>query len=221
MNSGISRRIKALYGRRLEEASDAGHLGSRFDARMKLRIVLTSILVAVVVIGHYFTGLIREQQYVFMHASRVEVEYQRRQNLVPRLEAIAKKYAEHERQLMRYVADARSLKQTYEKLGRFMDPAQKAQAQRAVIKLMALAEQYPDLKADKSYEALMAKIVATENRVASERAAYVSRLNDYNRQIQTFPGVLFARLYGFRPMEVYIPERDPMPLKDRRFFFIY
>lgn len=222
MNSRKSEMIKALYRRDLGgEERGGARLGSKARVRAMARIVLGMLLISELVIIQFFEKFVGMQQAIFAQGSRIEVEYQRRENLIPHLAEISKNYARHERELMNYTADARALKSSAEKLRGAVGPDRSVRMDRVVSKLIALAEQYPDLKAGQSYQALMAKILTTENRIAAARGKYVSLTNEYNRTVQTFPYATFARFLRFEKINIYMPEKEPAPSRDKRFFFIY
>jgi LemA protein len=189
--------------------------------RTVVRVGLVIILILELSSIWTFCRFVVLQQDIFAQGSRIEVEYQRRQNLLLQLSELAKAYAQHETDLMNYVSDARALAKSSQKLRSVLGPAKGAQVEKVFSKLIALAEHYPTIKADRSYAALLAKTATTENRIAKAREEYAALMNKYNLAVQTFPNVAFAEAFGFTPMDVYMPEIDPMPAKDSRFFFIY
>jgi len=221
MHNTKSEMIKALYRRDLGAEEGGARSKFRLTIRAAARISLAMVLVSQLIVIGYFNKFVTMQQDIFAQGALIEVEYQRRENLVPRLAEISKEYARHERELMNYTSDARAVKKYSDKLKAAVGPAKSAQMDRVVSKLIALAEQYPNLKAEQSYQALMAKIVITENRVASAREEYVRLINEYNRTVQTFPYATFAMFLKFEKINVYMPEKELAPGKDKRFFFIY
>lgn len=222
MNSNIGVKIKALYRRDLgEEAGGNAWPKLKVGPRAATRIALVMLLISELFVVQVFTRFVKLQQDIFAQGSRIEVEYQRRENLIPHLTEISRNYARHERELMNYVSDARALKKYSDKMRGLVGPAKGAQMEKVVSKLIALAEQYPNLKAEQSYQALMAKIVITENRIASAREEYVRLINEYNRRVQTFPYATFARFLRFHKIDFYMPEKELAPGKDKKFFFIY
>lgn len=140
---------------------------------------------------------------------------------MPYLTEVTKNYTKYELELMRYIADVRVLQKSCEKFKGSLDPEKKAQVERVMLKLTVMAEQYPDIKAEHSYQALMAKNVRTENRIAKAREKYADLIGEYNNRVQTFPYILFAKLFSFEKVCQYIPEKEPMPEKNNRFFFVY
>lgn len=135
--------------------------------------------------------------------SEVVNQYQRRADLVPNLVATVKGYAAHEEQVFREVTDARS------KVGQVTvnanDAASLAKYQAAqgelssaLTRLMAVSENYPNLKADGLFQNLQAQLEGTENRIAVARHRYVQAVQDYNSYIRSFPVNLTAKMFGYK-----------------------
>jgi LemA protein len=133
--------------------------------------------------------------------SEVINQYQRRADLIPNLVATVKGYAEHERETLEGVVTARS-KATGIQLTPDMlkNPAafeefQKAQAglTSALGRLIAIAEQYPNLKADQNFRDLQSQLEGTENRIAVARKRYIDRVAEYNKMVRYFPTNLTAK----------------------------
>jgi LemA protein len=133
--------------------------------------------------------------------SEVINQYQRRADLIPNLVATVKGYAEHERETLEAVVQARAqatgIQVTPEVL---RDPAafeqfQKAQANlsSALGRLIAIAENYPNLKADQNFRDLQSQLEGTENRIAVARKRYIDKVADYNKMVRYFPTNLTAK----------------------------
>jgi LemA protein len=137
--------------------------------------------------------------------SQVENVLQRRADLVPNLVETVKGYAAHEREIFTDVANARS------RLLAARAPAEveaaDGQLQSALGRLLAIAERYPDLKANHNFIRLQDELAGTENRIAVERMRYNDAVRDYNTRIRRFPTNLVASVTGFDRHDYF--EADP------------
>jgi LemA protein len=148
--------------------------------------------------------------------SEVLNQYQRRADLVPNLVATVKGYAEHEEKVLTEVADARSkvgsMQVTPEVLN---DPeafakfqAAQGQLTSALSRLMAVAENYPNLKADQGFRDLQAQLEGTENRVTVARNRYIASIKDYNVAVRSFPNNLTAMMFGYKAKPSFTVEDE-------------
>lgn len=136
--------------------------------------------------------------------SDVVNQYKRRADLIPNLVATVKGYAEHEQEVLTKVTEARtkatsinvdaSLLENEEAFKRFQE-AQTA-VSGALSRLLAVAENYPQLKADANFRDLQAQIEGTENRITVARTRYIDAVRSYNTTIRSFPSNLTAKLFG-------------------------
>ncbi|MHA3055587.1 LemA family protein [Acinetobacter sp. ANC 4633] len=171
--------------------------------RMALAILLTSMLL---VSGCGYNNLQAKDEAVNAAWSEVENQYQRRADLVPNLVNVVKGYVKHEKDVLVQVTQARasvaSLKIDVQTL---QDPAafqkfQQAQAQlgSALSRLIAVSENYPNLKANQQFLDLQAQLEGTENRIAVARKRYISTVQDYNTYVRQFPQSLTAKVIGMK-----------------------
>jgi LemA protein len=151
-------------------------------------------------------------------ASWAEVlnQYQRRADLVPNLVNVVKGYAEHEKDVLTQVADARS------KVGSMQvnadvlnDPelfakfqAAQAQMSSALSRLMAVSENYPNLKADQGFRDLQAQLEGTENRITVARNRYIETIKGYNVAVRSFPQNLTAMMFGYKTKPSFTVENE-------------
>ncbi|MDZ4141727.1 MAG: LemA family protein [Methylotenera sp.] len=148
--------------------------------------------------------------------SEVLNQYQRRADLVPNLVSVVKGYAEHEKEVFTQVADARSrvgsMQVTAEVLN---DPeafakfqAAQGQMTSALSRLMAIAENYPNLKADQSFRDLQAQLEGTENRITVARNRYIETIKVYNVAVRSFPQNLTAMMFGYKTKPSFTVENE-------------
>ena len=153
--------------------------------------------------------------------SDVQNQYQRRADLIPNLVETVKGYARQEQETLIRVIEARA-KATSIKVdaSTVTDPAkfkeyQDAQNQLsgALGRLIAVSEAYPDLKSSQNFLALQSQLEGTENRIAVARRDYVSAVQAYNTEVRTFPGLIWAKYWGAKPMETFTaaPENQKAP----------
>jgi LemA protein len=167
-------------------------------------VVVVIFLVILMVFGSYVSAknqMVAKQEAVKTQWSQVDVVLQRRADLIPNLVNTVKGYATHEEKVFDDIASARSA------LLNAHDPAGKIQANGqldgALGRLLALSENYPNLKADQNFLALQAQLEGSENRIAVERRRYNETLRDYNTFVRQFPNSIWAGIAGFQPNNAY------------------
>jgi LemA protein len=173
------------------------------------RIVL--IVVAFLLVIFIFRGcgkynsLVTMREQVNRDWSNVENVYQRRADLIPNLVNTVKGYATHEQETFTKVTEARSkatsvtidaANMTDEDMKRFQ--AAQGEVSSALSRLLAVAEAYPDLKANQNFLELQSQLEGTENRIANERRKFNETATTYNTELKRFPTVLYAGMLGFK-----------------------
>lgn len=146
-----------------------------------------------------YNGLVEKEEAVHGAWSNVETQYQRRSDLIPNLVNTVKGYAAHEQQTLAAVVDARSKATsmnvdaddlTPERLAAFQQAQEGVRS--ALGRLIAVAENYPDLKANSNFQELQAQLEGTENRIAVARTAFNEKTQAYNVAVRRFPANLVA-----------------------------
>jgi LemA protein len=180
--------------------------------------VICVLLVAVViwVIASY-NRLVRLRNQADASWAQIDVQLKRRYDLIPNLVESVKGYAAHERGTLDAVVAARG---TAMNLAQGAGPAQRAQAEntltQALGRLIAIAEAYPDLKANQNFAALQVELANTEDKIAYARQFFTSAVQSYNNAVQTLPTNLVAGLTGFRTREFFAmsgDERGPVQVR--------
>ncbi|MDP2423005.1 MAG: LemA family protein [Bacteroidales bacterium] len=167
-------------------------------------VVVAAIILVVAWGAGIYNGLVSSQEKVEGQWAQVENVYQRRADLIPNLVATVKGYAEHERETLEAVINARS-KATQTTIDptnlneQTMAQFQEAQGQlsSALSRLMVVVERYPDLKANLNFLELQSQLEGTENRIAVERGRFNDTAREYNTLIRRFPRNIVASLFGF------------------------
>ena len=166
-----------------------------------LWIVLGVVVLAVLWAVFAFNRLVTYRNRAEEGWSQIDVQLRRRYDLIPNLVETVKGYAAHERELFEEVARARSAA-----IGATGAAAQ-ASAENAITsglrKLLAVAENYPDLKASANFLALQEELTGTESKIAFARQFYNDQVANLNTLIGTFPSNIMARLGGFTPREFF------------------
>ena len=173
---------------------------------MKKSTIIVLVIVAVVAIWGIsgYNGLVKADEALNTAWSNVENQYQRRADLIPNLVNTVKGYAEHEKETLDAVVAARARATqvtvdaenlTPEKLQEYQKIQNEVGA--ALGRLLAVAEAYPDLKANANFLELQAQLEGTENRISVERRNFNEAAKSYNTSIRTFPRSILAWMFGF------------------------
>lgn len=175
---------------------------------MKKSSIYLIIAAVVVLCGFYgcntYNSLVSQDENVSRAWADVEAQYQRRADLIPNLVNTVKGYAAHESGTLEAVVAARSKATqitvdpenlTPEKLAEYQ--AAQGEVSQALGRLLAITENYPDLKANEQFSELQAQLEGTENRIAESRRLFNEAAQAYNVSVRRFPANLFANMFGF------------------------
>jgi LemA protein len=164
-------------------------------------IIVVLVVLAVLVFIFQYNGLVRLRNRIDSAWSQIDVQLQRRHDLIPNLVETVKGYAAHERETLDAVVRARNQAVTAQ------GPAAQAQAENvltgALRQLFALSEAYPDLKANQNFLNLQEELTSTEDRVAYARQFYNDSVLKYNNKIQAIPSNIIAGMFSFREREYF------------------
>ena len=172
--------------------------------------ILIGVVVLLAAFAVYgYNRLVRLRNEVGTGWANIDVQLQRRADLIPNLVEAVRGYAAHERGVFDEVTKARTM------LQQAASPASAAEADAgltaALGKLFAVAEAYPDLKASENFRQLQDELTDTEDKISAARRYYNATVMSFNNAVQSFPWVLFSRGLGFREREFFSAEGDTSP----------
>jgi LemA protein len=164
--------------------------------------IIVGLVVVVLLIGvASYNRFIAQIQAVRTAWANIDTEIRRRSDLIPNLVETVKGYATHEREVFENVTEARAA------VGSASTPAELSAAEgplmAALGRLLAVAEAYPDLKANANFLALQQELANTEDRLQTARRFYNGNVRDLNQRVQQFPSNLIARMFGFSEAEYF------------------
>jgi LemA protein len=168
-----------------------------------MRAVLAAVLLGLTVSACGYNAIPTAEEQAKAKWADVQNNYQRRSDLIPNLVATVQGYAKQEREVLTAVVEARA-KATQVKIdaSQLTDPeklkqfqAAQSQLTGALGRLLAVSENYPELKSNQNFLALQSQLEGTENRIAVARRDYIEAVRVYNTQLKTFPGILWAATF--------------------------
>ncbi|MFJ6209775.1 LemA family protein [Lysinibacillus sp. NPDC092081] len=163
-------------------------------------IVIILVVLALLFIPKY-NSLVTAEESVDSKWAQVENQLQRRYDLIPNLVESVKGYANHEKEVIASITEARA------QMGSAHSPKEQAVANDALTgalsRLLVVVENYPNLKADANFRQLMDELAGTENRLAVAREDYNNEVQAFNKTVKRFPGNLIAGMFGFEQKEYF------------------
>ncbi|OGY38656.1 MAG: hypothetical protein A2418_02930 [Candidatus Brennerbacteria bacterium RIFOXYC1_FULL_41_11] len=175
-------------------------------------IVLGAVVLGVIL---SFNGFVRMRNRVKEAFADIEVQLKRRYDLVPNLVETVKGYASHEKEVFDRVSQARSQAMGAKNM---KDKAGAENMFSETLKsLFAVAEAYPELKANQNFLELQRELVDTEDKIQSARRFYNGVVRDFNTSVESFPGNILAKIFGFKSSELFetSSEEEKQPVKVR------
>ena len=176
-------------------------------------IVIGVIVATILWISGGYNGMVSKQEKAQKQWGNVNGAYQRRNDLIPNVVAVAKGYAAHEQETLTAVIDARAKASalkidpsdlTAEKLEEWKKT--QGELSQALGRLMMIQERYPELKANEMFLSLQDQIEGSENRINVERNRFDEAVEPFNKAVRHLPGVIIARICGFKPMSYFEAE---------------
>jgi LemA protein len=168
---------------------------------MKIILVIAGILMVLAIPISNYNSLVSLEQNVNSTSSNIDTQLQRRSDLIPNLVNTVKGYATQEKTLFTDIANARS------KLAGATNVSDKANADTelsgSLSRLLAIVENYPDLKSNENFRDLSIQLEGTENRIAVARQDYNTSVTNYNTKRRKFPSNIISSLFGFEEKTLY------------------
>jgi LemA protein len=150
-----------------------------------------------------YNGLVRRRNQVKNAWAQIDVQLKRRHDLIPNLVETAKGYMKHERETLESVTKARNLAQQLSSAGAGERAKAEGELSSVLSRLLAVVENYPDLKANQNFLALQEELASTENKISFSRQYYNDSVLRYNNQTQMFPSNIVANMFGFKASEFF------------------
>jgi len=166
-------------------------------------VILGIIVVLLVPLIATYNSLVRRRNEVKNAWAQIDVQLKRRYDLIPNLVEAVKGYMTHERETLEAVTNARNLAQQVASSGAGTRAKAEGELSSALSRLLAVVENYPDLKANQNFLALQEELTTTENKISFSRQYYNDSVLRYNNQTQVFPSNIVASVTGFRASEFF------------------
>jgi LemA protein len=168
-----------------------------------LWIILAVVAVAAIALIAIYNGLVKSKIRVDEAWSDITVQLKRRADLIPNIVKTVKGYAKHEKSVFENVTKARSEVVSATEKGPKETAKAENQFQETLKSLFAVAEAYPDLKANENFKHLQEELVDTEDKIQASRRFYNGSVRDFNTKVQVFPTNIFAGMLGFSVREFF------------------
>ena len=183
---------------------------------MRFRLALVALTAVLTLSGCGYNTLQSTDEQIKAAWAEVLNQYKRRADLIPNLVNTVKAYAAHEKEVLTTVTEARAKVGSIQATPELVDDPEAFEkfmaAQRemssALSRLLAVAENYPQLKADQNFRDLQAQLEGTENRIAVARNRYIKAVQEYNVVVRSFPSNLTAMLFGYKVKPTFTVEDE-------------
>jgi len=166
-------------------------------------VIIGIVVVVAIALASIYNGLVRSRNQVKNAWAQIDVQLKRRYDLIPNLVETVKGYASHERETLEAVTQARNLAQQVSNAGVGERAKVEGELSSALSRLLAVAEAYPDLKANQNFLALQEELTSTENKIGFSRQFYNDSVFRYNNKTQVFPSNIVAGMFGFKTAEFF------------------
>ncbi len=170
----------------------------------KFIIPIVIIIIILAIVGGFvgiYNNMVAADQEVAKYASNIDTELQRRNDLIPNLIATVKGYAKHEEGIFTAISDARAQMMSASNMAE--SATADAAMSSALSRLLAIVENYPDLKANQSFIDLQTQLEGTENRIKVARNNYNDSVQNFNTMVKKFPYNILAGVFGFEAKDFF------------------
>ncbi len=182
-------------------------------ALIVVAVVLLALIAWVLI---QYNGLVSLRNHIANAWSNIDTELKRRYDLIPNLVSTVKGYANHEKDVLQHVTELRD-----SCVNNHGSPTEQAGTERQLVgalqRLLAVVENYPDLKADQHFLELQQELTNTENRIQAARRFYNGNVRDYRIKCQSFPSTIVASLFGFASEDYFDVEPSVRSVPDVKF----
>ncbi len=164
-------------------------------------VLLVIIVVLVLLVISIYNGVVNSKHKVENALSQVEVQLQRRFDLIPNLVETVKGYMEHEKSVLEKITELRT---SWANANTISEKAELDNQLSSTLKtIMSITENYPELKANENFSELQEELRSTENKIAYARQFYNDTVTRYNIKLETIPTNIVASIFNFKPFELY------------------
>ena len=182
----------------------------------KISLLLVTLALSLSLTGCGYNSFQTGDEEIKAQWAEVLNQYQRRADLIPNLVSTVKGYAAHEEKVFTEIAEARSKVGSIQATPELVNDeaafakfqAAQSQMTSALSRLLAVSENYPQLKADAGFRDLQAQLEGTENRVTVARNRYIASIKDYNISVRSFPTNLTAMMFGYKTKPSFTVENE-------------
>jgi LemA protein len=166
-------------------------------------VIVAIVVVLIIMFIGVYNSLVKLRNQVKNAWAQIDVQLKRRYDLIPNLMETVKGYMKHERETLEAVTNARNLAQQAASSGVGARSKAEGELSSALSKLLAVVENYPDLKANQNFMALQEELTSTENKISFSRQFYNDSVLNFNNKTQMFPSNIVAGMTGFKAEEFF------------------
>ncbi len=168
--------------------------------------VIAIVVILIIAVISIYNGLVHARQKVRNSWSQIEVQLQRRFDLIPNLVETVKGYMSHESDLFKKVAELRT---SWANASSISEKVEASNGLSAALKtIMAVSENYPELKANQNFTQLQSELTDTENKISYSRQFYNDSVTMYDTKLETFPSNIVASMFGFKEEKLFSVDSD-------------